>query len=128
MDLTNILNGRDGIIPKSNPPSHPHSPTFSDHPTDHEGSPHSSTSPSASNHSSPAYMPRSNLHAVPNGTPLAGAFHHNDALPSVTSAPNIASRGPGRPSCGDPSMKAFPCTVCPKKFARRSDLARHGEH
>lgn len=36
-------------------------------------------------------------------------------------------RGPGRPSSGDPQTKAFPCSTCGKGFARRSDLARHGE-
>ncbi|KAF8473416.1 hypothetical protein BDZ91DRAFT_651879 [Kalaharituber pfeilii] len=133
MDLTNILNGRDGIKAESNLHSHPHSPAPSDQPTDRELSPHSSASPSVSTHSSPAFIPRSVSTATQspspysNGTILNGAasFHPNTQLPSVTSAPNLQSRGPGRPSCGDPSMKAFQCTVCVKKFARRSDLARH---
>jgi len=38
-----------------------------------------------------------------------------------------AQRGPGRPPTGDPSSKSFPCSVCTKGFARRSDLARHGK-
>lgn len=31
-------------------------------------------------------------------------------------------------SGGNESVKAFACTTCNKGFARRSDLARHGEH
>jgi len=134
MDLTNILNGRDGTKAEPSLQSHPHSPALSDHPTDHELSPRSSISPSGSSCSSPACIPRSAsatlypLSTLPNGAHLSGTFQHGSPLPSITFAPSIASRGPGRPSCGDPSMKAFPCTVCEKKFARRSDLARHGEH
>lgn len=133
MDLTNILNGRDGIKADSSLQSHPHSPALSDHPTDHELSSRSSISPSGSNCSSPAYIPRSTsatshpVSILPSGAYLNSTLQHGSPLPSITSAPNIVSRGPGRPSCGDPSMKAFPCTVCEKKFARRSDLARHGE-
>jgi hypothetical protein len=36
-------------------------------------------------------------------------------------------RGPGRPPSSDAAHKAFPCGSCGKGFARRSDLARHGE-
>lgn len=32
-----------------------------------------------------------------------------------------------RQSAGDGAPKAFPCSTCGKGFARRSDLARHGE-
>jgi len=133
MDLTNILNSRDGVRAESSLQSHPHSPALSDHPTDHELSSRS-ISPSGSNHSSPVYIPRSTFatsHSVstlPNGAHLSGTLQHGSPFPPITSDPNIVSRGPGRPPCGDPSMKAFLCTVCEKKFARRSDLARHGEH
>ncbi|KAI5809026.1 hypothetical protein DFH27DRAFT_459290, partial [Peziza echinospora] len=100
---------------------HPHSPAPSDHhsTTDREYSPLSTSSHSSS---PSAYIP-------PNASSQQAQSHliHTNIQPqspyyqSITSAP----RGPGRPSCGDPSTKAFPCTVCPKKFARRSDLARH---
>ena len=35
--------------------------------------------------------------------------------------------GSSRPSDSGSSMKAFSCGTCQKGFARRSDLARHGE-
>lgn len=35
---------------------------------------------------------------------------------------------PGAVSGGNESVKAFACTTCNKGFARRSDLARHGQH
>lgn len=36
-------------------------------------------------------------------------------------------RATGRPPSDSPTQKAFPCGTCGKGFARRSDLARHGE-
>ncbi|PUU72794.1 hypothetical protein B9Z19DRAFT_620424 [Tuber borchii] len=134
MDLTNILNTKDaaaaaaGAVPPltlpldmqknpylANPGAHPHSPAASDFVSDREGSPHSSTSPSASEHSPGAYPLPSNTFVSANGS--------YSSLPS--GAANTAARGPGRPSSGDPYSKAFPCSVCSKGFARRSDLARH---
>lgn len=135
MDLTNILNTKDaaaaaaGAAPSltlplemqkhpylANSGAHPHSPAASDFISDREGSPHSSTSPSASEHSPGAYPLPSNTLVSANGS-----------YPGVPSgAVNTAARGPGRPSSGDPYSKAFPCSVCNKGFARRSDLARHG--
>ena len=136
MDLTNILNTKDaaaaaaGAVPPltlpldmqknpylANPGAHPHSPAASDFVSDREGSPHSSTSPSASEHSPGAYPLPSNTFVSANGS--------YSSLPS--GAANTAARGPGRPSSGDPYSKAFPCSVCSKGFARRSDLARHGK-
>ena len=40
-----------------------------------------------------------------------------------------SSRIPSRQPSGDgTAQKAFPCSTCGKGFARRSDLARHGEY
>lgn len=133
MDLTNILNTKDGASAVaittphlglaiefqkqsylSNPRDHPQSPAPSEFVSDREVSPHSSNSPSTSEHSSYAIQPAP---ASVNGQYSAAQL-----------APlNTGGRGPGRPSSGDPFSKAFPCSVCNKGFARRSDLARHGK-
>ena len=50
--------------------------------------------------------------------PHRGPEHHRTA--------HFDDSGPV--SGGNDSVKAFACTTCNKGFARRSDLARHGEH
>lgn len=132
MDLTNILNNKDGAAAAVPPLTlssemhkhpylassrdHPHSPAASDFVSDREGSPRSSTSPSASGGSPSAY---------PLTRPLASS-DTGGTFSGTTGPVNTVARGPGRPSSGDPFSKAFPCSVCNKGFARRSDLARHG--
>lgn len=129
MDLTNILNTKDGAsaAAAAGPPhlglaiefqkhpylsrEHPQSPAPSEFASDREGSPHSSTSPSVSDHSSYPIQPAPTSNGQYSAAPLAPL--------------NTGGRGPGRPSSGDPFSKAFPCSVCNKGFARRSDLARH---
>lgn len=133
MDLTNILNTKDGASAVAiaaphlglaiefqkqsylSNREHPQSPAPSEFVSDREGSPHSSNSPSTSEHSS--------SYAI---QPAPAAV--NGQYSAAQLAPlNTGGRGPGRPSSGDPFSKAFPCSVCSKGFARRSDLARHGK-
>ncbi|KAI5777473.1 hypothetical protein EDC01DRAFT_624004 [Geopyxis carbonaria] len=76
-------------------------------------SPKSSVSPSLSEHS--AYSRSGPAHV----TSMNGSYG------IATAQIQLGARGPGRPSSGDPATKAFPCSTCPKGFARRSDLARH---
>lgn len=136
MDLTNILNTRDGHAAASaalpldiqrsasfpGQDSQPHSPAPSDFVSDREGSPHSSAvSPSGSDQSSTAYSIRS----MP--TPIQQSMNGSYDVASPVLAINQSGRGPGRPASGDSSAKSFPCSVCGKGFARRSDLARHGK-
>jgi uncharacterized Zn-finger protein len=45
----------------------------------------------------------------------------------ITENMHDSLRGPGRLTVSDSSQKSFPCGTCGKGFARRSDLARHGE-
>ena len=75
-------------------------------------------------HSDLRYSSPTSMHAplphfppgmMPTGTPFESAMVPNEHLESP--APPLPS----------PTAKAFPCTSCGKGFARRSDLARHGE-
>lgn len=49
--------------------------------------------------------------------------HHQDEQQNQAERFNAENRA----SAGNDSIKAFACTTCSKGFARRSDLARHGE-
>lgn len=153
MDLTNILNKRDGAaaaasataqsdqkpgIQKSRRLSHAReqdtrSPTPSGLASDSERSPHSphpSTPPPAMSehpHYQLGHPGAMNGYPVPyNPLPM---LQHPQALQQAQAQydQNVGQRAPGRPSTADSTHKAFACGTCQKAFARRSDLARHGE-
>lgn len=67
---------------------------------------------------SPTAM-QAQLPMLQNGLMAQGSFDNGYAQDDL--------QGSGRPALGSPTHKAFPCSSCGKGFARRSDLARHGQ-
>lgn len=68
-------------------------------------------------------------------SPLQGSLHASMIRGDYTSSGQdnmfrnvpTSTSGPGRGS-GEPAPKSFHCQTCGKGFARRSDLARHGNY
>lgn len=71
-------------------------------------------------------------HPVPPPPPnrifsLPSYSDHRAYVPMMASGPGPTALRPLAPSSKDPN-KHFPCTACYKRFARKSDLMRHGEY
>jgi hypothetical protein len=144
MDIGNIMNKKGGLVgqqhvapaPELHHAQHlPHLSRMPDSPMDRAGSPH------GSEHSRYS-APRSALdgfEGIPRTYPSPSAMHNSMHLPD----PNMphAMMLPAIPGMQHPMaphgmmpdgqqaqspVKAYPCSTCGKRFARRSDLARHG--
>lgn len=142
MDLTNILNGRDGAGEKakegvqlqiSTSQAQALHPAFMAKAGNQSPDAHSSDGDSPKSAISRPGSDRSSIlsaHSAPHSAVippqhmmLQEGYMSQDA--GYQQGMGI-SRGPGRPCSGDPTAKPYPCSDCGKGFARRSDLARHG--
>lgn len=136
MDLTNMLNRKGG------PLSHqlPTPAKYQLHLIKPEPLMERSVSPHTSEHSSystPHSMPRSydspsvlqaSMHLPTTmGNTLAMPAYPDMPASMTASVPHMAMHHmPQQAQPLQPPIKAYPCSTCGKGFARRSDLARHG--
>lgn len=150
MDLPNILNSKGGGVvaateqqmQQSNPAAHLNGRTYSETGSDGGISPH--ISEHSSRYSTRSVQPLQQHHNLANAPLLQQPL---PILPNIYMSPNGAiengfshaqqngihqevgqNYSTARPSTGGGAvLKAFACASCGKAFARRSDLARHGE-
>lgn len=146
MDITTMLNNKG---PGTAAPEHTYQPTLvrvvqcNDRSASEAGSEFESSSEQSSAYSTRPSRPLQAMPHVPNVVRYPSPSKVEQPmslLASGYSAQNLgidsdyaqgqyhdeASSHPGRSSSGNDAVKAFACTTCGKGFARRSDLARHG--
>ncbi len=124
--MLNNKGGASGAAPMqgTTPDQHPGQPQL--HPQlvmERANSPHGSehsrySGPMNTSYPSPTAMGGS----LPAPSANMGPTHGLSALP-----PGMQHTMPVGPPVAQPPPKAYPCSTCGKGFARRSDLARHGQ-
>lgn len=142
MDITNMLNSKGNLAAHhhfsgfiGSHQHHPHHPQFPL--VKPEPDMERSVSPHGSEHSHYSTSNMSRSYASPG--PMHTQMHMANAIPSQMSLPSF----PDMPGMGgvpmqhmhqappqaqaQPPAKTYPCGTCHKRFARRSDLARHGK-
>lgn len=144
MDLTNILNSK-GAAAAAAAAAGPHTdqhlqqqfPHRNGH-IMHDSNSERANSPHGSEHSSRysgpgmgqmnAGMRYPSPTAMQNPLPMLSNYRNDSTFEHPVMQQQNISRAPGGPTPeNNTPRKAFECSVCGKDFARRSDLARHGE-
>lgn len=143
MDITNMLNNKGGMthglgggMPDHHHHQHhlglvKHEPTM-----DRSASPHMSEHSSYSAHSLSRAYPSPTAMQAPmqmqnpmHSAMQMGGFADMSGMGGVPSMAmhHIPQQPPQQQQSPAAPVKAYPCSTCGKGFARRSDLARHGE-
>ena len=148
MDITNMLNNKGPATTTTL--EHNYQPNLvrvlqsNDRSASEAGSELESSSEQSSAYSTRPARPLQAMPHLPNAVQypsLSQSEQSLSLLPSGYSTQNIGleneyaqaqyqdeqSNHPSRSSGGNDAVKAFACNTCGKGFARRSDLARHGE-